>query len=65
MPIRALGYTNELGEAIRPISPMLANLSWLPAIGYISADIADKYNKNESSISRTMKEFEAKLKKQG
>lgn len=28
-------------------------------------DIADKYNKNESSISRTMKEFEAKLKKQG
>ncbi len=27
-------------------------------------DIADKYNKNESSISRTMKEFEAKLKKQ-
>lgn len=46
-PIRALGYTNELGEAIRPISPILANLSWLPAIGYISADIADKYQQDE------------------
>lgn len=46
MPIRALGYTNELGEAIRPLSPMLANLSWLPAIGYISADIADKYKQD-------------------
>ena len=49
MPIRALGYTNELGEAIRPISPLLANLSWLPAIGYISADIADKYRQDEFS----------------
>lgn len=47
MPIRALGYTNELGEAIRPISPMLANLSWLPAIGYISADVADKYKQDD------------------
>ena len=27
MPIRALGYSNELGEAIRPLSPLLANLS--------------------------------------
>jgi len=49
MPIRALGYTNELGEAIRPLSPLLANLSWLPAIGYISADIADKYRQDEFS----------------
>lgn len=49
MPIRALGYTNELGEAIRPLSPMLANLSWLPAIGYIGADIADKYRQDEFS----------------
>ncbi len=50
MPLRALGYSNELGEAIRPLSPMLANLSWLPAIGYISADIADKYRQDEFSV---------------
>lgn len=55
MPIRALGYTNELGEAIRPISPLLANLSWLPAIGYISADIADKYRQDEYSNKDTSK----------
>jgi hypothetical protein len=47
MPIRALGYTNELGEAIRPLSPILANLSWLPAIAYIGADVADKYKQDE------------------
>lgn len=49
MPIRLLGYTNELGEAIRPISPLLANLSWLPAIAYISADVTDKYKQDEYS----------------
>ena len=62
MPIRALGYTNELGEAIRPLSPMLANLSWLPAIGYIGADIADKYKQDEyanqdPSKGRASKQF--------
>ena len=55
MPIRLLGYTNELGEAVRPISPLLANLSWLPAIGYISADIADKYKQDEYSNQKTSK----------
>ncbi len=65
-PIRALGYTNELGEAIRPISPLLANLSWLPAIGYISADIADKYNQDEygnqdPSKGRASKQFITQL----
>lgn len=49
MPVRALGYSNELGEAIRPLSPLLANLSWLPAIAYISADITDKYKQDEFS----------------
>ena len=66
MPIRALGYTNELGEAIRPLSPMLANLSWLPAIGYISADIADKYKQDEfsnreNSKGRASKQFITQL----
>lgn len=55
MPIRLLGYTNELGEAIRPISPLLANLSWLPAIGYISADVADKYRQDEYSNQKASK----------
>ena len=66
MPIRALGYTNELGEAIRPLSPILANLSWLPAIGYISADIADKYCRDEYSNKqpskrRASKEFTTQM----
>lgn len=66
MPIRALGYSNELGEAIRPISPLLANLSWLPAIGYIGADIADKYKQDEfgnedPSKSRASKQFVTQL----
>lgn len=55
MPIRALGYTNELGEAIRPLSPLLANLSWLPAIAYISADVADKYRQDEYSNKKPSK----------
>lgn len=62
MPIRALGYSNELGEAIRPLSPMLANLSWLPAIAYIGADVADKYRQDEygeqePSKKRASKQF--------
>lgn len=66
MPIRALGYSNELGEAIRPLSPLLANLSWLPAIGYIGADIADKYNMDEygnedPSKARASKQFVTQL----
>ena len=60
MPIRALGYTNELGEAIRPLSPMLANLSWLPAIGYIGADIADKYKQDEYANQDPSKERASK-----
>ena len=42
-PVRGLAYTNEIGEVIRPMSGMLANLLWIPAIGYIAADVADKY----------------------
>ncbi|MCR5265717.1 MAG: hypothetical protein K6E29_03885 [Cyanobacteria bacterium RUI128] len=60
MPVRALGYTNELGEAIRPLSPLLANLSWLPAIGYIGADISDKYKQDEYSNQIPSKERASK-----
>lgn len=48
MPLRLLGYSNEIGEAIRPLNSTLANLSWLPAIGYICADTADKYRQDEN-----------------
>lgn len=45
-PLRGLAYSNEIGEIIRPMSGLLANLLWVPAIGYIAADVADKYKHN-------------------
>jgi hypothetical protein len=47
MPIRALGYTNEIGEALRPVIGNWAWASWVPAIAYIGSDIADKYQQDE------------------
>ena len=46
-PLRGLAYSNELGEIIRPMSGVAANLLWVPAIGYIAADIGDKYKHNQ------------------
>ncbi len=46
-PLRGLAYSNEIGEVIRPMSGLLANLLWIPAIGYIAADVGDKYKHNE------------------
>ena len=61
-PLRGLAYTNELGEIIRPMNGFVANLLWLPAIGYIAADVADKYKNNtegekEPSVKRAAKQF--------
>lgn len=47
MPVRALGYTNEVGEALRPVIGSWAWASWVPAIGYIAADVVDKYKQDE------------------
>lgn len=47
MPVRALGYTNEVGEALRPVIGKWAWASWVPAIAYIGADVADKYKQDE------------------
>ena len=47
MPVRALGYTNEVGEALRPVIGSWAWASWVPAIGYITADVVDKYKQDE------------------
>ena len=61
-PLRGLAYSNELGEIIRPMSGLAANLLWIPAIGYIAADIGDKYKHNqygetEPSKKRAGKQF--------
>lgn len=47
MPVRALGYTNEVGEALRPVIGKWAWASWVPAIAYIASDVADKYSQDE------------------
>ena len=47
MPVRTLGYTNEVGEALRPVIGAWAWASWVPAIGYIAADVVDKYKQDE------------------
>ena len=42
-PLRGAAFTNEVGEALRPIIGNYATLSWIPALLYIGADIYDKY----------------------
>lgn len=45
-PVRYLGYTNELGEAFRPlISKSLVNFSYVVATGYVLADTYSKSSK--------------------
>lgn len=61
-PLRGLAYSNELGEIVRPMSGLVANLLWVPAIGYIAADVADKYKhspdgKHEPSKKRATKQL--------
>lgn len=42
-PVRYLGYSNELGEAFRPlISKSLVNFSYVVATGYVLADTYSK-----------------------
>lgn len=47
-PLRGAAFTNEVGEALRPLIGNYATLSWIPALLYIGADIYDKY-KNDST----------------
>lgn len=42
-PLRALGYTNDIGVAINEIAPTAARLFWVPALMYFGADVYDKY----------------------
>lgn len=50
-PLRGAAFTNEVGEALRPIIGGYATLSWVPALLYIGADIYDKYKNNETEYS--------------
>jgi hypothetical protein len=44
-PLRYMGYSNEVGEAFRPIVPRLVVPSYALAIVYVLADTADKARK--------------------
>ena len=50
-PLRGAAFTNEVGEAMRPIIGGYATLSWIPALLYIGADIYDKYKNNKTEYS--------------
>ena len=50
-PIRGAAFTNEIGEALRPVIGGYATLSWAPALLYIGADVYDKYKNNKTEYS--------------
>lgn len=50
-PLRGMAFTNEVGEAMRPIIGKYANITWAPALMYMGADIYDKYKNNETQYS--------------
>ena len=50
-PIRGAVFTNEIGEALRPVIGNYATLSWAPALLYIGADIYDKYKNDCTEYS--------------
>ncbi len=50
-PLRGAAFTNEVGEAMRPLIGNYATLSWAPALLYIGADIYDKYKNDQTEYS--------------
>ncbi len=50
-PLRGAAFSNEVGEAIRPLIGSYANLTWIPALMYIGADVYDKYKNNQTEYS--------------
>ena len=50
-PLRGAAFTNEVGEALRPLIGKYATLSWAPALLYIGADVYDKYKNNQTEYS--------------
>lgn len=50
-PLRGAAFTNEVGEALRPLIGGYATLSWAPALLYIGADVYDKYKNDQTEYS--------------
>lgn len=50
-PLRGAAFTNEVGEALRPVIGSYATLSWVPALLYIGADVYDKYKNDQTEYS--------------
>ena len=50
-PLRGAAFTNEVGEALRPLIGGYATLSWVPALLYIGADIYDKFKNDKTDYS--------------
>lgn len=50
-PLRGCAFTNEVGEALRPLIGNFATLSWIPALLYIGADVYDKYKNDKTEYS--------------
>ena len=50
-PLRGAAFTNEVGEALRPLIGNYATLSWAPALLYIGADVYDKYKNDKTEYS--------------
>lgn len=54
-PLRGAAFTNEVGEALRPLIGNYATLSWAPALLYIGADVYDKYKNDQTEYSPNSK----------
>lgn len=50
-PLRGAAFTNEVGEALRPLIGNAATICWAPALMYIGADIYDKYKNDKTEYS--------------
>ena len=50
-PMRGAAFTNEIGEALRPLIGGYATLTWAPALLYIGADVYDKYKNDQTEYS--------------
>ncbi len=50
-PLRGAAFTNEVGEALRPLIGNYATLTWAPALLYIGADVYDKYKNDQTEYS--------------
>merc|ERR1719434_410281 len=52
--LRYLGYSNELGEALRPVFPAAYLASYCLAFAYVFADSADKGSRADKSKRRKL-----------